>query len=87
VNDGGCPLNNGASRLVVWLFVADLLLMAGSKCNNLIATVMRFKRKCESLSVWMLGRGRQFGCLLSSASATDTSLFVNLIVFLILSTF
>lgn len=29
----------------------------------------------------MLRRGRQFGCLLSSASATDIPLFTNLIVF------
>lgn len=53
MNGGGYLLNNGASRLVMWLLaIANLLLMDGSKGNNLTGTLTRFKRKrvtvCQS---------------------------------------
>lgn len=58
MNDGGCELCYGASRMLIWPFTADLKLMVDSKSDNPTATVMGFKRKCKHLSIWMLGRGK-----------------------------
>lgn len=67
-------LNHGASRTEMWPFIANLMLMDGSKSNNLIATVPRIKSKHVKVSQSGCWVGvRQFGFFFFSVSSYGLS--------------